>query len=72
MAKRLSRYNTLEAIQQVLPQLIGKKINIVTKDGHVFYVLLNKFEDSTVKYQNMRLKSQQLAVDQIAEIIYDY
>ncbi|MGK7388778.1 MAG: hypothetical protein ACNS60_00440 [Candidatus Cyclobacteriaceae bacterium M2_1C_046] len=72
MSKRLSRYKTIEAIQQALPQLIGKKINIVTKDGRVFYVLLNKFEDSTLMYKNMRLKSQKMAIDQIAEIIYDY
>lgn len=72
MAKRLSRYNTKEAILKIIPQLIGKKVNIVTTDNRVFYIILNKFENNMIKYQNMRLRSQKMAVDDIAEIIYDY
>ena len=72
MVKRLSRYNTSEAIKEALPKFIGKKIHIVTRDNRVFYVLLNKFENNKVQYQNMRLKKQEIAFDDIAEIIYDY
>lgn len=72
MTKRLSRFNTLSTIQESLPQLIGKKISIVTRDGRVFYVILNKFENSILYYQNMRLRKQELPLEEVAEIIYDY
>lgn len=73
MAKRLSRFNTADTIRKALPTLIDKKINIVTTDGRVLYVLLNKFEDGErLHYQNMRRKHQEMSLNQIAEIIYDY
>lgn len=72
MTKRLSRYNTLSAIRENLPLLIGKKINIVTRDRRVFYVILDKFENSILYYRNMRLKKQEIALEEVAEIIYDY
>lgn len=72
MTKRLSRYNTPAAIKLNLPQLTGKKINIVTADGRVFYGILNKFEKDILFFQNMRLKKQELSLNEVAEIIYDY
>lgn len=72
MTKRLSRYNTPETIKNNLPLLTGKKINIVTADGRVFYGILNKFDDDIVYFQNLRLKDQKMAINEIAEIIYDY
>lgn len=72
MTKRLSRYNTQATIKLNLPQLTGKKINIVMADGRVFYGILNKFEKDILFFQNMRLKNQEVPLKEIAEIIYDY
>lgn len=72
MTKRLSRFNTAATIQTNLPLLLGKKINIVCHDGRVFYGILDKFENSIVSYRNLRLTAKEIALDDIAEIIYDY
>lgn len=72
MAKRLNRYYTFEMMEQALPLLVGKKINIVTRDGRVFYGILDKFENGMLYYRNMRLKKQKFPIMNIAEVIYDH
>ena len=71
MAKRQIRLDTVERIREKLPELSGKKVNIVRTSGAVFFVLIEKVSGDTLTISDMRRTKSQVEVSQIAEIIID-
>ena len=72
MAKRQTRLDTAEDIRKKLPDLSGKKVNIVKTSGAVFFVLIEKVLEDTVIISDMRRTKSQLKISQISEIIVDF
>ncbi|MDX1628831.1 MAG: hypothetical protein R3345_09040 [Fulvivirga sp.] len=72
MAKRQKRYNTPELIANSTPELSGKKVNIVFKNGQVKFVTLLHQENGHFVVVNMRGQKASVAQNEIAEIILDY
>ncbi|HNP19430.1 MAG TPA: hypothetical protein PKL31_13415 [Fulvivirga sp.] len=71
MAKRLIRYATMQSIIKSAPEIMGKKANIVLKDGQVVLATVLNISSSILKYQNMRLVQSEVDLNNIAEIIID-
>lgn len=71
MAKRQLRISG-SGIPQKWPEISGKKVNIVLTSGVVLMGKMLQLVGPRLTYQNMRLKTQEIAVDQVAEIILDY
>ncbi len=71
MAKRQIRYATKQSIIESAPEIIGKKANIVLKDGQVVFATVLNISSSTLKHQNMRLVQAEVDLNNITEIIID-
>lgn len=72
MAKRQKRFNSIKLISQNIPDLSGKKVNIVLKSGQVSYVTILGMEKTLLAISNMRNAKSTVDVRDIAEIILDY
>lgn len=72
MAKRQKRYNSIKLISQNIPDLSGKKVNIVLKSGQVFFATILGMEKTIIAIQNVRNAKSTVDLRDIAEIILDY
>lgn len=71
VAKRQFRYNTPALLAENIPQLLGKKVNIVFKDQRVLMVTLVTLSGDRLELKDTRLDKATVAVSDIAEIIVD-
>lgn len=76
MAKRQKRLEGTSLVK-TLPELIGKKINLIEKDGTAHWVEVAAIKDDLVKLYTMRNNAfkkdkMNLKIEDIAEIILDY
>ncbi len=72
MVTRQLRLSTPENIRKRLPELIGKKINIVLSDRTVLFGELQNINDSQLTFLNMRLDPVSLPVTDVAEVYADF
>ena len=71
MATRQLRISDAHQIRQQLRLLVGKKINIVLRDGTAALGVLKTSTDQEVEILNMAQKCQRYAVSAIVEIYID-
>lgn len=72
MAKRQKRFNTIKLISQNIPDLSGKKVNIVLNSSQVLFVTILDIEKTLIAVRNMRNAKSTIDIRDIAEIILDY
>ena len=72
MAKRQKRFNSVKLIMQNIPDLSGKKVNIVMSSGQVIFVSILGIEKTLITIKNMRNTKSTIDLRDIAEIILDY
>lgn len=72
MAKRQKRFNTIKLISQNIPDLSGKKVNIVLNSSQVLFVTVLGIEKTIIAVRNMRNAKSTIDIRDIAEIILDY
>lgn len=72
MTKRLLRYSTIQkAIEQ---QDLIKQTNscsIILKDGKVYTGRVLQIDSEKLKFENMRLKKQEILASELSELIID-
>ena len=71
MSKRQIRLNSKESIVQKLPEISGKKVNIVFLSGRVVFVLIESFSDNSIRVSDMRKQRADIELKEISEIIID-
>lgn len=71
MSKRQKRVNTTKTIKASIPEILGKNVNIVLKNGRVFFGQIISLNENILVYKNMRLKAHETPLDAISEIIID-
>lgn len=71
MSKRQVRLNTAKSILQKLPEINGKKVNIVLRSGEVIFVKILGYKDALIKVSNMRIHSSEIEIKEISEVILD-
>ncbi|MEP2773944.1 MAG: hypothetical protein ABJH05_17450 [Fulvivirga sp.] len=72
MAKRQKRFNTIKLISQNIPDLSGKKVNIVLNSSQVLFVTILGIDKTLIAVRNMRNAKSTIDIRDIAEIILDY
>jgi len=72
VAKRQKRFNTIKLISQNIPDLSGKKVNIVLNSSQVLFVTILDIEKTLIAVRNMRNAKSTIDIRDIAEIILDY
>ncbi len=72
MVTRQLRLSTRENIRIRLPELIGKKINIVLSDRTVLFGELHAINDAQLTFLNMRLDPVRLALTDVVEVYVDF
>lgn len=72
MTKRLIRYATIvEAIEQQEIVKQSSSCSIVLKSGKVYTGRVLRIDTKNVVFENMRLKEQQVEVEELCELIID-
>jgi hypothetical protein len=71
MATRQLRISDAQQIRQQMGLLVGKKINIVLRDGTAVLGVVKTSSDQEVELSNMAQKCQRFAVSAIVEIYID-
>jgi hypothetical protein len=69
LGKRIFRISAEQAL--VNTEIVGKEINLVLKNGTVFFGILLRIENSVFVCKNMLGKRFQYAASEIRELIYD-
>ncbi|TRX52020.1 hypothetical protein FNH22_22880 [Fulvivirga sp. M361] len=72
MAKRQIRLNNAADIRKKLPELSGKKVNIVRTSGAIFFVRIEQVSGDILTISDMRRTKSQWEVSDISEIIIDF
>jgi len=72
MVTRQIRLNTYEQIRKKLPDLKGKKINIVLNNRTVLFGELRHITDDSLTFVNMRLEAFTIPLKDISEVYFDY
>ncbi|MEL7005521.1 MAG: hypothetical protein AAFN93_22740 [Bacteroidota bacterium] len=71
MSKRQVRLNSEESITEKLPDISGKKVNIVLQSGEVIFVQITGYSSTTINVLNMRRNKSEIEIKQISEVILD-
>lgn len=71
MSKRQIRLNSKQSIVEKLPEISGKKVNIVFQSGRVIFVQLEDYNDTTIQVSNMRRHKIEIEIKEISEVILD-
>lgn len=73
MTKRLLRYSTIQkAIEQQDLIKQADSCSIILKDGKVYTGRVLQIDMENVKFENMRLKKQEISVSELSELIIDF
>jgi len=71
MSTRQHRLTSPDQLKKQLETLVGKKINVVLKDGTTVMGELLKAEPEQIVLRNMRLRNVPFSFQQIAEVYFD-
>ena len=71
MATRQLRISDPQQIKRQIGQYVGKRINIVLRDGTALLGVLKTTNDQGIEIQNMALRSQRHAFSTITEVYID-
>lgn len=71
MSKRQIRLNSKESIREKLPEISGKKVNIVFQSGQVIFVEIEGYKGTTIQVSDMRRHKSEIEIKEISEIILD-
>ena len=71
MSTRQIRLNTPEQIQKRLREFTGKKINIVLHNRTVLFGELQNFDETQLRFSNMRNEPVSLLLKDISEVYTD-
>ncbi|QSE98945.1 hypothetical protein [Fulvivirga lutea] len=70
MASKTSRY-PIKIIQESKEDILGKKANIVLKDGSVLFAVISSISSDFMTVVNLRNKKQQVNLTDLTEVIID-
>jgi hypothetical protein len=71
MSTKQLRLSDASQIRNRIPELVGKKINLVLTNNTVQTGTLESSTDAYISLRNMRLKKVEFSIKDIAEIYFD-
>ena len=70
MSKRLLRLFPND-IPDTIPQLIGREINVVQRDGRTLFGTLESSDGTSLLLRDLRSHPHEVRLAEIAEVVYD-